>query len=293
MTSEILSIIVLTVVAVVLLTIAIFAIIYDLRKKKRTLKATDKDDWLMKGFQEGIYNLCYKKSTSDSLCGINRYDYDRWCKIIHVPNNFKAVVACRLEAILSLALCAYLSIAMKSNMLLSLLFMFIGIAAGFVLWVLPYRSVKDKVDEKLFHIQDDLPRFLSLLEKAMDLPIDQAIKVTASQFESPLSEDLLDSINKVSLGANGWQETLIDLARVYDLEDFNDLVLEIVNSYEQGINIRPLVDRKAYEVEQNRLYAVESHDSKIKTLIFMPIIFLKVVPLMVLIAMPMLTDFMH
>ena len=94
----------------------------------------------------------------------------------------------------------------------------------------------------------------------------------------------------MALGANGWQETLLDLARTYEIENFSDLVLEIINSYEQGVNIRPLVTRKAYEVEQSRMYAVESHDARIKTMIYLPIIGLKVLPLMALICLPMLGD---
>ena len=167
----------------------------------------------------------------------------------------------------------------------------IALTIFYIMWALPYNKLKSKADEKLFKIQDDLPRFLSLLEKAMDLPIDRAMLVTASHFQSPLSEDLIDSINKVSLGANGWTETLVDLARTYKIEDFSDLILEIVNSYEQGVNVRELVNRKATDVEQTRLFAVEAHDSKIKTLIFLPIIALKIIPLMLLICLPMIGDF--
>ena len=156
--------------------------------------------------------------------------------------------------------------------------------------MMPYSRLKSQVENKLFYVSDDLPRFLSLLEKAMDLPIDQAMLVTASKFDSPLSEDLIDSINKVALGANGWQETLLDLARTYEIENFSDLVLEIINSYEQGVNIRSLITRKAHEVEQSRMYAVESHDARIKTMIYLPIIGLKVLPLMALICLPMLGD---
>ena len=83
----------------------------------------------------------------------------------------------------------------------------------------------------------------------------------------------------------------MELAKVYNIESFNDLVLEIVNSYEQGVNIRPLINRKAFEIEQARLYDVEAHDAKIKTMIFVPVIALKVLPLMALICLPMLTDF--
>lgn len=274
---------------------AIAALVYDAKKRaeKLTKEERDPDDWLFKGWEELVYDALYGKSTSDKICGIDRAEYARYCEILKRPNDFKKIVAWRAVGVGIATICLALSAVMGGyDLMVSLFFGGIAAAAFAALWILPWNDLKNKVEERLFRVHNDLPRFLSLLEKAMDLPIDQAMMVTARKFDSPLSEDLIDSVNRVSLGANGWQETLIDLAKVYQIEDFSDLVLEIVNSYEQGVNIRPLVNRKAYEVEQNRMYAVEAHDSKIKTMIYVPIIGFKVLPLMALICLPMLGDIM-
>lgn len=283
-----------TIMLVSLAIFMLFALIgtayFEMKKRSYRLSEVDRNDWLFGGIHDTIYDIFYKNSKSEKICGIDREEYARLCKMIHKKNDFKTMVAMRTEAVLIALVFLVIGYVMSYDMLYLAIMMLCAFAAFYLLWMRPGAKMKSAVENKLFYIRDDLPRFLSLLEKAMDLPIDQAMVATAKKFDSPLSEDLIDSINKVSLGANGWQETLLDLARTYDIEDFSDLVLEIINSYEQGVNIRPLITRKAYEVEQNRVYAVESHDAKIKTLIYIPIIGLKVLPLMALIVLPMAGD---
>ena len=289
---EIITTMCMTVLAIILIFSLIAIFVYEKGQKNQTLgtKKTD-EDWLFSNFQKTVYDMFYKNPKGDSLCGISQEEYSRYCKILHVTPHIETYVAMRIEAAFIMFFLLMGALLMSGNMLVMAICLLFAAGVFYIMWMLPYSRIKDKAEERLFHIQDDLPRFLSLLEKAMDLPVDQAMIVTATKFESPLSEDIIDSINKVSLGANGWTETLVDLAKVYKIEDFSDLILEIVNSYEQGVNVRVLVNRKAKEVEETRLYAVEAHDSKIKTLIFLPIIALKVLPLMVMICLPMLSNF--
>lgn len=289
---DIISSIIASVIAIILFLIAIAVILYEKQKKSAALNKKADEDWLFSNFQRSIYNLFFKKSSSESLCGISRSEYKRYCRILHEPEQYENIIALRIEAVAISFIFLVLAYSLSFySIIIEVICFLIALTIFYIMWALPYNKLKSKADEKLFKIQDDLPRFLSLLEKAMDLPIDRAMRVTASHFQSPLSEDLIDSINKVSLGANGWNETLVDLARTYKIEDFSDLILEIVNSYEQGVNVRELVNRKATDVEQTRLFAVEAHDSKIKTLIFLPIIALKIIPLMLLICLPMIGDF--
>ena len=281
-----------TVLAVILILSVVAILVYEKEQKGQALgqKKTE-GDWLFSNFQKTVYDMFYKTPKSDSLCGISQEGYLRYCKILHIAPHIEDYVALRIESAFISFFLLLGALLMSSNLLIMIVCLLMAATVVYLMWMLPYSQIKNKAEERLFRIQDDLPRFLSLLEKAMDLPVDQAMIVTATKFESPLSEDIIDSINKVSLGANGWTETLVDLAKIYKIEDFSDLILEIVNSYEQGVNVRSLVNRKAKEVEETRLYAVEAHDSKIKTLIFLPIIALKVLPLMVMICLPMLSNF--
>lgn len=292
MSFQIITIILFTIVAVGALCVLIGVVVYEKRNKEKTLIEQNKNDWLFYGFQKKIFTLCYPTPKSEKICGIDVAEYNRYCRLLHITNDFKNLVALRIESIVILLSCLGFAYIVSYNILASAAFILCGMIFLYFMYVTPYDKIKKAADEKLFHITDDLPRFLSLFEKAMDLPVDQAMLVTASKFKSPLSDDIIDSFNKVSLGGKGWQDTLIDLAHTYDIVIFSDLVLEIVNAYEQGVNIRSIINRKAYEVEQDRLYAVEAHDAKIKTLIFIPIMALKIVPLMVLICMPMITEFL-
>lgn len=288
---QILTIICFSIFAIGYLFLFIAILTYEKNNKKITLRLRKKEDWLFSGFQETVFYRFYKDKKAEKICGIDLAEYKRYCRLLHKIPCIEHLVALRIESFFILFVCFILAYVVSYNILASAVFLLLGFTAFYLMYLEPYKKIKNEAEEKLFHITDDLPRFLALLEKAMDLPIDQAIKITASKFHSPLSEDLIDSINKVSLGGNGWQNMLIELAHVYDIVIFSDLVLEIVNAYEQGVNIRGIINRKAYEVEQNRLYAVESHDAKIKTLIFLPIMALKVVPLMVLICLPMISEF--
>lgn len=283
-----------TFLAVLAIWLAVFgvgALVYDRVNKKKMLDNSKDGDWLFAGFHEKVFSLFYKDSKAASLCGINRETHARYAKILHKKPEFEKMVAMRVEGIMILMACLTIAWLMLGNIPFTIAFAFIGGISFYILYMFPFKKLQGDAEERLFHVEDDLPRYLSLLEKAMDLPVDKAMLVTASKFKSPLSEDIIDSINKVSLGADGWQTTLVDLAKTYDIKVFSDLMLEVINSYEQGVNIRPLINRKAYEVEQNRLYAVEAHDAKVKTLIYLPIIGLKILPLMAMICLPMLSEF--
>ena len=290
MKPEVVMVISLMILSIFLIAIVVGALIYERTSKKKKLEKIKEGEWLFSNFHDVVFDAIYKNSKAEKLCGIDRLEYERMCKIVHKTPEFKKVVAYRIEGAVICFLFLLMAYVMSYSVTAMIICLIAGIGSMYFLWMMPYSRLKSQVENKLFYVSDDLPRFLSLLEKAMDLPIAQAMLVTASKFDSPLSEDLIDSINKVALGANGWQETLLDLARTYEIENFSDLVLEIINSYEQGVNIRPLVTRKAYEVEQSRMYAVESHDARIKTMIYLPIIGLKVLPLMALICLPMLGD---
>lgn len=289
---EVLTIILLFIIGLFCLFFVMGSVLYDKKLMPQKLFVGNKNnDWLFSGFQEKLYDFCYKNPTSEKICGVDVKKYERYCKLLKLPCDVKNIVSLKIEGCVLFFFCLILSYVASYNIIAVSILWLIGFAFFYFMGIKPLQNIEKKAEEKLFHVTDDLPRYLSLLEKAMDLPVDQAMMVTALKFDSPLSEDILDSINKISLGADGWQDTLISLAKTYDIVEFSDLILEIVNAYEQGVNIRQIIDRKAYEIEQSRLYAVEAHDSKTKTMIFLPIMLLKIVPLMALICMPMISEF--
>ena len=151
-----------------------------------------------------------------------------------------------------------------------------------------YSKLHNAVKARLYQIEDTLPRYLSLLSKALDLPVEQAIEITSKSFPCVLSEDLLECCHSIRFGAGGWQESLTKLAKVYKLDSFNGFVMDIIQAYSQGTDIKEAVERKAYALEQNRLYVVEQEDARTKTLVFIPMMVFKIVPLMALMMIPMI-----
>lgn len=82
---DIISSIIASVIAIILFLIAIAVILYEKQKKSAALNKKADEDWLFSNFQRSIYNLFFKKSSSESLCGISRSEYKRYCRILHEP----------------------------------------------------------------------------------------------------------------------------------------------------------------------------------------------------------------
>ena len=96
---DIISSIIASVIAIILFLIAIAVILYEKQKKSAALNKKADEDWLFSNFQRSIYNLFFKKSSSESLCGISRSEYKRYCRILHEPEQYENIIALRIEAV--------------------------------------------------------------------------------------------------------------------------------------------------------------------------------------------------
>lgn len=278
-------------VFVLCLLLAVFWYDYEHRLKVLGTEKRDENDWLFSNFSEKVYDLFYGgKKPEGTMYGINVEQYERQCRILHREPKTKTVIARRLEGMLVLiATMALAYCAMQIDNVIAVIVGFSGGAAFYILYVYSTTDISRRSKNRLERVKEDLPRYVVLLEKAMDLPIEQALRITSEKFESPLSTDLIDSFNEAALGvSSGWQGTLIGLAKRYDLDSFSSFVLDIINAYEQGIDIREAVLRKQKELEEERIYDVQAHDSKIKTIVFIPVIVFKLVPVAAIICLPML-----
>ena len=260
----------------------------DLRRMGKT-KNLSQDDWLFSGFHETVYHFFFRKDPDGEVLGLDISKYERACRVLHIVPDPKRIIAMRLESLLLMLLClilAYLSAGIST--MVPVIFLFSGFCFVFLLGIYPPARIKKEASDRIRLIADDLPRFVILLEKAMDLPVDQAILITAGKFRSPLSEDLIQGFHEASLGVSGgWQKTLISLAKQYSITEFSSLVLDILNAYNNGSDIREAVTRKGKELEQSQLYSIEEKDSKIRTLVFIPVILFKLIPVTVLLILPM------
>ena len=293
MSEEILFISLLGGLAVMVLCLLLAVFWYDYEHRLKVLGSGERDekDWLFRNFSEKVYDLVYgDKEPEGTMYGINVEKYERQCEILRTEPKTKMVIARRLEgAVVLIFTLAMAYFAIQIDDAIAIIVGISGAAAFYMLYVYSTTDVSRRSRDRLERIKEDLPRFVVLLEKAMDLPIEQALRITAEKFKSPLSTDLIDSFNEAALGvSSGWQGTLVGLAKRYDIDPFSSFVLDIINAYEQGIDIREAIIRKQKELEEERIYDVQAHDSKIKTIVFIPVIIFKLIPVAALICLPML-----
>ncbi len=279
------------------LLIAVFYYNGVLRSKRLITGRRDQaeNDWLFGGFHDGVYRIfLHEKEPSGVIFGLDIEKYERQCEVLHIRPEAKTFVAMRIEGALALVLCIVLG-SMAGSVMIEWAagFLIIGFGAFFLLYMYPSSRIDREAVQRLEQISDDLPRFVILLEKAMVLPIEQAILITAKKFHSPLSDDLVASSNEAALGAQGgWQKMLVDLAKRYNIQEFSSLVLDITNAYNNGNNIRDAIRRKGKELEESQMYTIEERDSKVKTLVFIPVIIFKLVPITALLTIPMIQTVM-
>ena len=266
---------------------------YEISQRDRKRIGEDvserEEDWLFSGFHEKLYRLFFREDPKGMVLGIDLSKYEKACQVLHAKPEPEKIIAMRLEGLFAMLLCLILAyLSGRISTMVPLLFVFSGFCFLFLLGVYPLARIKKEASDRITLVQDDLPRFVILLEKAMDLPVDQAILITAGKFRSPLSDDLIHGFREASLGVSGgWQKTLIRLAKQYSITEFSSLVLNILNAYNNGSDIREAVTRKGKELEQSQLYSIEEKDSKIRTLVFIPVILFKLVPVTVLLILPM------
>ena len=281
--------------AVFMLSTLIAILVYEAHKNTSVFGQKDKDDWLFHDFHTKVYDFLYSgKTPSGTMMGVKVATFERQCEIIHIKPPTKQVIAMKMEGFV----CMFFAIvagyaALQVNTFIAVAVLFSGVAGFYTLFIYKSQEISKKAKRRMDKIKEDLPRYVILLEKAMDLPIDQAIILTAQKFKSPLSEDLIDSANEAALGVSGgWQRMLINLAKRYDLDSFNGLVLDIVNAYNQGNDIKEAITRKGKDLEEEHIYEVEAQDAKTKTIVFIPVILFKLIPIGALIILPMVSSVM-
>ena len=275
-------------VATLIVCILLMILSYDKSLKKKKLTDVDENDWLFHNFHEKFYYTFISKEPEGVMFSIDTTECAHCCRVLKIPDNTKQIIAMRLEGLLLFIVALGAAYVLMPVPILAAVSMIMGVCAVTALSVMPYSRLKSNVDHRLYEIEETLPRYLSLLSKALGLPIEQAIEVTAQSFPCTLSSDLLDCCNSIRLGANGWQEALTSLANVYKLDSFNGFVMDIIQAYSQGTDIQEAVIRKTYALEQNRLYIVEQEDARTKSLIIIPMVVFKIIPLMAIMMIPMI-----
>ena len=138
---DIISSIIASVIAIILFLIAIAVILYEKQKKSAALNKKADEDWLFSNFQRSIYNLFFKKSSSESLCGISRSEYKRYCRILHEPEQYENIIALRIEAVAISFIFLVLAYSLSFySIIIEVICFLIALTIFYIMWALPYNK---------------------------------------------------------------------------------------------------------------------------------------------------------
>ena len=236
---------------------------------------------------EKLYNIFLGNKDPVEVAKAFGLEYDKYmlnCQIINKNPNMKKEAMLRIIGVFSFIGGALTSLLMG----LDLIPFFLGIIIYLLCVSRITKNTAKAAENKKTKIMTELPRFVDLLQSALDigLPIDVAISETAKTVPCTISDELNLSIIQMELGAESWQKALENMAHKYEIGIFSDFVLDIITSYNKGISVKDAVARKSYEIRQSSLLRAKERTAKMTTTILGPIMIYKIVPLLAIMLVP-------
>jgi len=278
----------LTAVAVFFWIIFLFAMRH---KKKADQVRPDQpqiNPWLFDNWCANIYDSLFKSKPEyiARRIGVNVDSYLHNCTITRLPAKLKDVIVKKLFGFLLIAICGFVGVAIAN--------MFVvmgGILAAFPLIFFEVQKVDKAAKIKKFRMVDELPRFIDLLQTALqiNMPVEDAIILTAKNLnETVLAGEFLNAVADMQMGVQDWQAALERLARSYEIDALSDFVLDLVTSYNKGVPIADAVARKSRDIKQSNLLSMKERASRLTSTILLPVLGFKVVPLLALLCIPII-----
>ncbi len=275
-------------IAIFLIIISIAAIIYQNRIKYTRAYRENPDEWFFYKFSIKLYNALFGITEPEDIAlklGIDVKDYYDDCRVIGEEANIKGIIIDYIYSFISIILGVVFGIIFNP------LFVMVGLMMA--LYFIKYKRSKAKAEaeEARNQIKAEFPRFLGLLytELEIGLPIEIAIELLSSKYDSLLSKEFLNSLNDVKLGAINWHQALIQISEKYKIDDLSDFVLDITTAFSKGTSIAEAVGRRAKEMKNERLYEVKERAAKAENTMLLPIAILQFIPMMAFILLPTIT----
>lgn len=270
--------------AVFLGVISIFAIRHWSNPRNRK----SNDIWLFEGWQANLYDALFQQDARKFApkVGINVSKYLCDCQLNHATPDLKRVIIDRILGLILLLIGVLFTLIIGTP----IWFVVFSVIAIFPIFF-PIKNVEKAAARKRQQIADDLPRFLDLLYTALliGMPIDQAIDITASHLKgTALADEMLRTIADSKVGANNWQTALAQLAEDYEVDSLSDFVLDITNAYNNGTSIMDAVARQSKDIKQTNLVSMKERASKLTSTILFPILFFKIIPILLLMCIPII-----
>lgn len=270
-----------------LIALSLFCFVFfivSVRGQKNSLKG----QWLFDNFFENLTDSFIAEEDLNKVARRLSVATDKYffnCAITRQTAQLKKVVGTRIFAIAILILSVVLGFLTQS-----LVIVIIGTTIAVMLFVyLPMKADADAKKRKNT-IQLELPRFLDLLKTALqiNLPVDQAIEITARHIDCTLSDEMLAALAEAKMGTLSWQAALQKLAQQYEIDDLSDFILDIIVAFDKGISIYDVVAKKAASMKQSRLLNAKEKASKLTSWIVLPMFAFKVIPLLILMMLPLI-----
>ena len=267
-------------ISVNMFVIFIFCVLYNKNAKNI-------NDWLFSGINDYVYNIFFKNQEPQNVAkfvGIELDKYAKNCNLLKIDTNLKTVIVFRIYGINIIFLGIILSL------FIDILFLPISLGLSLLFISGPIQKIDKEAKQRKIIIENELPRFLDLLETALQIkmPIEQAIVQTAKYLDGYLSEEFLLAMVEANIGISGWQKALENLAIKYDIDIFTDFVMEFITAYNKGTDIYEIVCRKNRDIKQTHILSVKERASKTTSTILVPVFICKIVPILALLVIPVL-----
>lgn len=223
---------------------------------------------------------------------LDKYRFN--CNIVGIQPKIQAIILARIASIIILTLGILLAIV-ANNLYIRIVLIVVVLTAAALTFIAPTASVAGKAQSKKDQFESEIPRFLDLLQTALkiNLPIASAIKITAESIPGILSTELLKALIITEVGNTSWQNALYDIAQKYEVDSFSDFVLDIVTAYQKGADIIDSIERQSRDLKTTSLLKAKENAAKATSMILLPVVFFKMLPLLAILFIPIIIQVME
>lgn len=251
---------------------------------------------LVQGEKRIVGNLCDKVFKSDpeivaNKLGIATDKYVFNCNIVGTKPKVELIIFSRIISLVLFVIGTILTFIV-TNILAKIVLATVFFVTVILVFIAPTATIASRAQERKREFEANIPRFLDLLQTALkiELPVATAIKITAESVSGVLSEELLKALTVTQVGTRNWQDALYEIAQKYEVDAFSDFVLDIVTAYQKGSDITESVERQSRDLKSSTLLKAKEEASKATSLVLIPIVFFKMIPLMVILFFPVMAQ---
>ncbi len=229
---------------------------------------------MRKSFSERIVKPSYERllqSISNSTPKGLQEKYENTIIMAGSPKNVNFARTVALQIMFSLLLALFLYTVSANGESTNYLLIMIGAAIGFIL---PYRMIKIKADQRKEEITRALPDVLDLLYVSVEagLSFDMALKKTIDKITGPLSDEFNKALEEIRLGRNR-QEALRAIVKRTGVDDLSTFITSVIQTEQLGSDIANMLQIQSTTMRQKRRQRAEEAARKLPVIMLFPLVF--------------------